>query len=238
MSNKKAKHKGDNQPKRLSFPADAKIHSWLSLLLDAYYTVDKGIVEAVKAESRKGKKLACARGCSSCCKTHSTIPVYPVELVGLSWYVTEKIEGPERDFVKVQLRNYRENDPCPFLIEGVCLVHPMRPISCRQFNVFGKPCAEGEDPYYTRREDVLSPIRKYVDRAFFVMLPFYGVQSEAQRWKIIESGAVHQVVKLMQTCNWRSLAEKMDEFDSIMGTAKSGIEDASTDHMVHGKNYG
>jgi len=115
----------------------------------------------------------------------------------------------------------------------VCSVHPMRPISCRQFNVFGTPCAEGEDPYYTRREDVLSPIRKYVDRAFFIMLPFYGIQREAQRWKIIESGAVHQVVKLMQTCNWRSLAEKMDEFDTAIGIAESGIKDASTKRDKH-----
>jgi hypothetical protein len=75
------------------------------------------------------------------------------------------------------------------------------------------PCAEGEDPYYTRREDVLSPIRKYTDRAFFIMLPFYGVEDEKKRWKIIESGTVHHVVRLMQTCNWRSLAEKIEEFD-------------------------
>jgi Fe-S-cluster containining protein len=213
MSDKKAKNNGYNQPKRLSFPVDVKMYSWLSMLLDAYYLVDRGIAEAVKVESRKGRKLACGRGCSSCCKTHSTIPVYPAELVGLSWYVTEKMKGPVRQIVKTQLRNYRDNAPCPFLVDGVCTVHPMRPISCRQFIVFGKPCAEGEDPYYTRREDVLSPIRKYVDRAFFIMLPFYGVESEAQRWKIIESGAVHQVVKLMQTCNWKSLAEKMEEFE-------------------------
>jgi len=89
----------------------------------------------------------------------------------------------------------------------------MRPIACRQFMVFGKPCDEGEDPYYTRREDVLTPIKKYTDRAFFIMLPFYGVKSESERWKIIEKGAVHQVVKLMQTCNWNSLAEKMEEFE-------------------------
>jgi len=36
---------------------------------------------------------------------------------------------------------------------------------------------------------------------------------EDQRWKIIGSGAVHQVVKLMQTCNWKSLAEKMEEYE-------------------------
>lgn len=219
------KHKsaGYYQPKRLSFPADQKVHPWLSMLLDAYYVVDKGIDEAVKMELKKGRKLACSKGCSSCCKTHQTIPVYPLELVGLSWYVTEKVKGPERGIIKNQLRNYQENCPCPFLVEGACAVHPMRPVSCRQFNVFGKPCAEGEDPYYTRREDVLSPIKKYTDRAFFIMLSFYGVENETERWKIIESGAVHQVVKLMQTCNWKSLADKMEEFDTVVGVAKSGI---------------
>ena len=201
---------------RLNFASDEKVHPWLSMLLEAYYLADKGIAEALKAEARKGRRPACAKGCSHCCKTHQTIPVYPIELVGLSWYVTEKINGPERGVIKTQLNNYEENDPCPFLVEGACSVHPLRPVSCRQFNVFNKPCAEGEDPYYTRREDVLTPIRKYTDRAFFIILPFYGIRSEAERWKIIESGAVHHVVKLMQTCNWKSLAEKMEEFDSKM----------------------
>jgi len=185
------------------------------MLLDAYCMVDKGIAEAVRVETRKGRKLACGRGCSSCCKTHQTIPVYPLELVGLSWYVIEKMTGPDRDILKKQLRNYQENGPCPFVIDGACSVHPMRPVACRQFNVFDKPCDEGEDPYYTRRGDVLIPIKKYVDHAFFIMLPFYGVINESERWKIIESGAVHQIVKLMQTSNWKSLAEKMEEFEKL-----------------------
>ena len=81
-------------------------------------------------------------------------------------------------------------------------------------------CDEGEDPYYTRREDVLTPLKKYVDRAFFLMLPFYGVEDENKRWKIIESGGVHQVVKLLQTCNWKSLAEKMEEFEGTTAGKK------------------
>jgi len=213
MTNKKAKKTGYNQPKRLSFPADESVHPWLSMIVDAYYMIDKGIAEALKTESRKGRKTACSKGCSSCCKTHSTIPVYPLELVGLAWYVTEKVKGHGREAIKSLLKQYEENDPCPFLIGGACSVHPVRPVSCRQFMVLGEPCGEGEDPYYTRREDVLTPIKKYTDRAFFIMLPFYGVESETERWKIIESGAVHQVVKLMQTCKWQSLAEKMEEFE-------------------------
>lgn len=89
----------------------------------------------------------------------------------------------------------------------------MRPIACRQFIVFGEPCAENEDPFYTRLKDVLPPIKKYVDQAFFIMLPFYGVKDELERKKVIQSGAVHKLVKLIQTCNWKSLADRMDEFD-------------------------
>jgi uncharacterized protein len=201
------------KPTRLSFPNDDKNHYWISPLLEAYYIVDKGIAEAIKKEQKRKRKLACSKGCSSCCKTHYTIPVYPLELVGISWYATEKIFGQEREMLKKQLRSYKENDPCPFLLNGVCIMHPMRPISCRQFIVFDKPCDDNEDPYYTRLKDVLPPVKKYVDQAFFIMLPFYGVEDESKRRKIIQSGAVHTLVKLIQTCNWKSLADKMDDFD-------------------------
>lgn len=217
MKEKKRKRTDLRSAKRLVFPSDETIHPWLPLLLDAYWVVDRGVEEAIKNELKRGRTLACKKGCSHCCRTHQTIPVYPLELVGLSWYVVEKMDGPEREIVKIQLQRHGENDPCPFLVDGSCAVHPMRPVSCRQFNVFDTPCAVGEDPYYTRRQDVLSPIKKYTDRAFFFMLPFYGIQNEKERWNIIERGAVHQVVKLMQTCNWKSLADKMDEFDKRKG---------------------
>ncbi|MBM4135203.1 MAG: hypothetical protein FJ241_00005 [Nitrospira sp.] len=124
-----------------------------------------------------------------------------------------RTSGPEREILKSQLKNYTENDPCPFLIEDACSVHPMRPIACRQFIVFGNPCVDGEGPYYTRREDVLSPIKGYVGKAFFIMLPFYGIEKKAERLKVIQNRTVHTMVKLMQTCNWKSLAEKMDNFE-------------------------
>src|SRR4030042_6205500 len=136
MKDKKQEKAGSYKQKRLSFPSDESKHPWLPLLLDAYFIVYKGIDEAVRAAFKKGRKLAASKGCSNCCKTHQTIPVYPLELVGLSWYVTEKITGPERDIIKTQLRNYKENDPCTFLVNGACSVHPMRPVACRQFHVF------------------------------------------------------------------------------------------------------
>ncbi len=201
------------RPQRLSFPDDERAHYWLPMLLEAYYIVDDGITKTIQRESKKGRRLACGKGCSSCCKTHKTIPVYPLELVGISWYVTEKITNPERKVIKRQLKSYKEGDPCPFLVDRLCSVHPMRPIACRQFNVFGKVCAEDEDPYYTRRKDVLIPIKEYVDQSFFIMLPFYGVSEESERLKLIKSRAVHQLVKLMQTCNWKSLSDRIEDFD-------------------------
>ncbi len=201
------------KPTRLSFSDDEKVYDWLAPLLDAYYIVDKGIAAAVKKETKRLRKLACSKGCSSCCKTHQTIPVYPLELVGISWYVTEKISGVERESLKNQLRFHKTNDPCPFLLNGLCMIHPVRPVSCRQFIVFGKPCADNEDPYYTRLNDVLPPVKKHVDEAFFIMLPFYGVNDESERRKVIQSGSVHKLVKLIQTCNWKTLAGRMDDFD-------------------------
>ena len=199
--------------KRLSFPDDEKVHPWLPISLDAYYIVDKGVAVAIESEQKRNRKLACSNGCSNCCRTHRDIPVYPLELVGISWYATEKMSGFERGVLLKQLEKHKDNDPCPFLIKESCSVHLMRPIACRQFNVFGKSCAEGEDPYYTRREDVLPPVKKCVDQAFFIMLPFYGVVKESERIKVVESGAMHRLVRLMHDCRWKSLSERMLDFD-------------------------
>jgi len=213
MSKSKMNKKASPGSRRLSFPDDEKNHLWLSALLEAYYIVDKGIARAIDAEKKKGRKLACAKGCSNCCRTHKDIPVYPLELVGISWYVTEKITGATREFLRKKLESYKKFDPCPFLVEGACSVHLMRPMACRQFNVFGRPCDEGEDPFYTRREDVMDPVKKYVDQAFFILLPFYGVEKETERVRIVETGAFHNMAKELQAFNWKSLVEKMDRFD-------------------------
>jgi Fe-S-cluster containining protein len=209
----KTKTSKSSSVKRLSFPGDEKLHPWLAVLLEAYYIVDKGIAGAIDAEKKKGRKLACGKGCSSCCRTHKDIPAYPLELTGISWYAAEKITGTQRATLIKQLEQCMEGEPCPFLIEGACSIHPLRPMACRQFNVFGTPCEEGEDPYYTRRGDVLSPVKKHVDQAFFIMLPFYGIEKESDRIRIIETGAFHKMVKELFACNWKSLAAKMKDFD-------------------------
>ncbi|MEW6602292.1 MAG: YkgJ family cysteine cluster protein [Nitrospirota bacterium] len=212
MTKKKLKFLSDKL-KRLSYPEDEKKLPWIGLLLEGYFIVDKGVARSIDSAQKNGRKLACSRGCSHCCSTHKDIPIYPLEIAGVSWYAAEKLKGPDRMILKEQLAVFKKSDTCPFLVDTRCAVHPVRPLACRQFNVFGSPCAEGEDPYFSRRGDVMDPVKKHVDQAFFVMLPFYGIDKESERIKIIETGAFHRMVKELHSCNWRELAERMDRLD-------------------------
>jgi len=212
----------DARASRLSFPDDETRQAWLPLLLEAVAMVDVGVSEAVGREEKQGRQLACHKGCAACCRSHTTIPVYPLELIGISWYAVEKLAGPVREQLKQQLRTHQKGAPCPMLINNACSIHPLRPLACRQFNVFGRVCAEGEDAYYTRRADVLTPLRDYADAAFDVMLPFYGVKTSAERQRLIESGQVHQLAKVLQEYDWPKLAERMQAFDERRAADAAG----------------
>jgi Fe-S-cluster containining protein len=199
---------------RLRFPDDEAQLPWLSMLLDAYAVIDEGVAAAVKAhEDEFHVRLACREGCDNCCRAQTDIPLYPLELAGITWFVTEKMTGPLRATLKGQLTSHVAGDPCPFLLSGSCGIHGLRPVACRQFNVFYEPCEPGEDPFFTRRDDVLTPIREYTDRAFSIMAPFYGFRGDAGK-----SGAVKEIIETMvlnlQSFDWKTLVEVMEGFDS------------------------
>jgi len=58
----------------------------------------------------------------------------------------------------------------------------------------------------------MMPIQHYIDKAFDIMLPFYGIKKKAERRKAIKQGALHSTAKAMKECNWQTLPEKMDKF--------------------------
>ncbi len=209
---------------RLRFPEDESRLPWLSLLLEAYRITDAGVAEGVRREERQGRRLACGKGCAACCRSHATIPVYPLELMGMTWYAVERLPSPLRIPVQENLRNNASLTACPFLVDESCAIHPLRPQACRHFNVFDQVCAEGEDAYYSRRQDVLTPIRRYMDQATDVMLPFYGIQHKAQRRAAIAAGSLHALAKVMKDCNWPSVATRMAEHDRSSATVQeSGL---------------
>ena len=79
----------------------------------------------------------------------------PLELQGISWYVCEVLRGKDRTCVREQLASYPDIGHCPFLVDGLCAVRPVRPLSCRQFFVLTRPCTENEDVTRTRPDDIL-----------------------------------------------------------------------------------
>ncbi len=196
---------------RLSFPKDEKLHNWLPMLLNAYSIMDEGVKEDIEKYEKSGKKLACRYGCSSCCKTHRDIPVYPIEIVGIYWYVIEKTKEPIRTKIKNSIILHKKDSHCPFLIDDACSIYPIRPLACRQFNVFNKPCIEGEDAFYTRPQDVLTPSEHYLAKALYETAPFYNIYDEDEKIEFINSGKLNSLVRILQRYPWIELARRMDK---------------------------
>ncbi len=206
---KNNKNKG-GLSRRVHFPEEEKRLPWLPMLLEAYAIADTGIAVAIRDAEKKQKKIvACGRGCGNCCEHQKDLPLYPHELVGIYWYVSEQLPATTRDMLKRRLAAHTADLPCPFLIDGSCAIHPLRPIGCRQFNVFTAPCAPGEDPYYTRRNDVLVPLAEYTDRAFAVVLPFYNMQRRGDLSQAIK--LIRAQIMNLQTFNWDTLASMINK---------------------------
>jgi hypothetical protein len=79
--------------------------------------------------------------------------------------------------------------------------------------VFRAPCTPGEDPYYTRRHDVLDPISEYTDRAFAALLPFYNIKDHAGGGEAATKLIRAQIMNL-QTYDWKKLIAVMENVDS------------------------
>ncbi len=196
--------------RRLHFPDDEKRLPWLSPLLDAYAIADTGVAIAIRnTEKRQKKKLACGKGCGTCCVHQKDLPLYPHEIVGIYWYASEKLSRQQRGELKGRLAHSSAGTGCPFLIDNACAIHPLRPVGCRQFNVFTVACAPGEDPYYTRRDDVLSPETEYLDRVFAAVLPLYNMKREGNVSAAIRT-IRGQIMNLL-SFDWSKLAALMSK---------------------------
>ncbi len=198
------------KPHRLKYPAEEAANPWLGYAFDAYYRADVGVAKGIQQEERNGRKLACAKGCSSCCRSHTTIPIFPLELLGLYWYVSKIMPAATRARLKPQLQNHAAGGACPFLLDGTCSVHPMRPLACRHFNVFDQVCAEGEDAFHTRREDVLTPLKPHQDAAYEAMLPFHGFTTAEQKQTAMQHHYIQNQARVLQEIDWAHLAARLD----------------------------
>jgi len=202
------------EPSRLAFAEDEARLPWLSLLLAMYRTTDQGVAQGVRQAERQGRALACARGCAACCRSHADIPVYPLELAGIAWFATEQLGGELRGKLQQQLAQPQASPSCPFLVDEACAIHSLRPMACRHFNVFDRACAEGEDAFHTRREDVLTPVAFHKNKALAMMLQHHQVPSEAERKARVADGSVHSLAQSLRGVRWENLARRIERWEN------------------------
>jgi uncharacterized protein len=199
---------------RISFPEDEKKYTWLSMLLDAYHAIDRANnIGIPQEEKRRGKQLACHRGCANCCFS-SIVPVSIIEISGISWFCTEKLWGRNRENVKKQIVSGVNNTlRCPFLCESECSIYPVRPIACRQFHVFGTPCQPKEDAFRTRPQDIWSPGIETSKKVLEKILPYYGITSKKQQRQALETGWLIDNSKDLFELDLYHLSESMEAFE-------------------------
>ncbi len=72
-------------------------------------------------------QVACRPGCHDCCRHLS---LFPVEAVALAAALQE-LPPPEADRIRRRAAVSGDDDPCPLLADGHCLLYAARPLICR-----------------------------------------------------------------------------------------------------------
>lgn len=192
----------------LYYPEDEKIHPWLTMLLGSYSITDQGVSAAIGPETSQDRKPSRHLDCVACCRSHTSTPVTPNGLVGISWHVTENVEGSTHEKSPSQLQKHKSGESCSFLVDNACSIYEFQPYACGQFNMFNQVYNEGENTYCTRKEDVLIPSQSSIHNAYFETLPFYGLEQDEGNKQKIKKGKINKVIHILQKLNWESLADK------------------------------
>lgn len=134
-------------------------------ILPVLQKMTNGFVEiGVKEVGKQGETVSCAKGCGACCSQLvpiTEIEVYHIaEIVeqmpeAKRKTVKEKFEKASRYFHEtglfaridasadlsaeeiraIAVEYFQANVPCPFLEDQSCSIHPVRPLSCREYLV-------------------------------------------------------------------------------------------------------
>lgn len=202
------------KPLKLNFPKFESKYAWLAILLNAFYKNDLGVYNELHIYLKKtNHKLACKKGCFNCC-LKPMVPISEIELMGISWYLSEMISDPKtRSNLKAQMINHENTFACPFLYLDECAIYPIRPIACRQFYVINRPCCPDENVIETRPEEVWIPSRNVARKTALELLRFYNFNTKKDRLTAFENGFIHQNTRDMHTMDWSLMVENMNRFE-------------------------
>ena len=186
-------------------------HPRLRFLSEAFVCTDRMIsIELEKLRINCGKTPACRPGCSVCC-LKPDLPVNQLEIEAISWYTSEVLAGGVKATIRDQLVAMGEDARCPFLVGDRCAVYPLRPLSCRNFFVLGRPCAPGEDPWFTRRTDIWRCTEGW-KRTAAKMLQGLGYGSFQECRRMATDGELGKVSRSMHELDLSLLVPAMDAF--------------------------
>ncbi len=155
---------GPLPPARVQVP---NIPFRLTSLIPPLHQLCNGLVGlAIKREMSKGARISCQKGCGVCCC--QLVPLSPPEVFFLADY-WRSLPPARRDMLKAKFDLIREvlrkkgiierlekiedtaehkalgrdyfqlGLPCPFLEDNACSLYPLRPFSCREYNVTSPP---------------------------------------------------------------------------------------------------
>lgn len=195
-------------PDRLHYPQEEN-YSWLPILLDTYAICDEGLRLEIAAEVKKrGLGVACAKGCDNCCKQHD-VPVSMPEFMGMVWYVTEVLDDEKRERLLNSLGPPGQTTVCPFLMDGACSIYRARPLACREYVVYRKACGVGEDPFFTRPEDMhpATPDRRLEVALRFLDSPVFNLATKKEKIAAYYEGVMYKFVPGMHDIDWRMLID-------------------------------
>ena len=196
---------------RTRYPQETR-YPWLPILLDSYAIDDYEIQLDVKnGVIGRGEKIACHKGCFSCCTSHA-IPITPLEFMGVSWYYCEVCEADTKRQIRPRLLHHTKTIECPFLLDTVCSIYPVRPLACRDFFVYGEPCKMNEDPFVTRSHDMHPPNREISRYVALRLLDFPGFNCSSieEKEKAFNDGIIVNSGRYMHDIDWAEFVKRAE----------------------------
>jgi len=150
--------------------------------------------------------VSCKKGCFNCC-LRPEINVNELEIMGISWFIHERLDSEIKSILRRQINYHRESAKCPFLINSICSIYPMRPITCRMFYVFNSTCKTNEDVSITRPNDIWTHSIEVGKMASNHMLTYFGFTTSKEKQTAFNDGYIYKKSKLMYTIHLESIFE-------------------------------
>jgi Fe-S-cluster containining protein len=154
----------DGEPLRMSMTVPAKPVTPRRMLPIFQQMTNAFTDRAVQAAVSQGDEISCKAGCGACCRQAvplAEIETYALAAIvdempeprrtqirekfekasahfsSIGWL--QKLEScvgkPIAEINEVVMEYFREGIECPFLEEGSCSIHPVRPLACREYLV-------------------------------------------------------------------------------------------------------